>query len=64
MEEPPGKTPGLRIPLKQDSDGYRLAFGLDGKRLEALTEAQLMTLVIEGAKALGLAISAQPRASS
>ncbi|WP_370130589.1 hypothetical protein [Streptacidiphilus sp. EB103A] len=40
---------------------YRLDFGPEGERRELLTTAQLMTLVIEAARELGLALTAPPR---
>lgn len=62
MSNKRGTTPGLRVPLKPSASGmYLLAFGLDGARCELVTTAQLMTLVVEAAKELGLAVSAPPR---
>lgn len=62
MSEAPGTTPGLRIPLTTvDSGLYLLAFGRGGERHELVTTAQLMTLVVEAARELGLALSAPPR---
>ncbi|MEU8944234.1 hypothetical protein [Streptomyces sp. NPDC048489] len=62
MSKIPGTTPGLRVPLTPvDSGMYLLVFGLGGERREHITTAQLMTLVVEAARELGLALSAPPR---
>lgn len=58
----PGTTPGLRVPLAQGGPAaYVLLFGTHGERREAVTTAQLMSLVMEAAGELGLAVSAPPR---
>jgi hypothetical protein len=44
-----------------DSGMYRLDFGQAGERHELITTAQLMTLVVEAACELGLALTAPPR---
>ncbi|GGW15173.1 hypothetical protein GCM10018980_40050 [Streptomyces capoamus] len=62
MSKAPGTTPGLRVPLTPvDSGLYLLAFGPGGERHELITNAQLMTFVVEAAKELGLALSAPTR---
>ncbi|MEU2869800.1 hypothetical protein ABZ769_11425 [Streptomyces olivoreticuli] len=61
MRRPPSTTPGLRIPLTRADDvSYLLCFGPDGERAELVTTAQLMTLLVEVAQALGLAVTAPP----
>lgn len=61
----PGTTPGLRVPLVQgEPAAYVLLFGPHGERREALTTAQLMSLVVDAAGELGLVLSAPPRGSS
>ncbi|MEU5428247.1 hypothetical protein AB0H73_21985 [Streptomyces olivoreticuli] len=61
MRKPPGTTPGLRILLTRADDvSYLLSFGPDGERVELVTTAQLMTLLVEVARELGLALSAPP----
>ncbi|MGC5361941.1 hypothetical protein ACPXCE_09675 [Streptomyces sp. DT24] len=62
MGDTPGTTPGLRVPLAPGESGsHVLTFGERADRREALTTAQLMTLVVEAAHELGLVISARPR---
>ncbi|MBV7669044.1 hypothetical protein STHAL_06000 [Streptomyces halstedii] len=61
MGEETGATPGLRVPLaRTEPGGYVLLFGPDGERREAVTTAQLMSLVVEAAGELGLALTAPP----
>jgi hypothetical protein len=54
-----GQTPGLRVPLRRspDGNGFRLGFGPDGVRTEAITTAQAMTLLSELARELGLTLT-------
>ncbi|MDQ0984797.1 hypothetical protein [Streptomyces sp. V2I9] len=59
-----GATPGLRVPLvRAEPAAYVLAFGPHGERREALTTAQLMSLVVDAAGELGFVLSAPPRPS-
>lgn len=61
---PTGTTPGLRVPLlRAEPAAYVLAFGPYGERREALTTAQLMSLVVDAAGELGFVLSAPPRPS-
>ncbi|MET8881790.1 hypothetical protein [Streptomyces rubiginosohelvolus] len=60
----PGTTPGLRVPLvREEPAAYVLCFGPHGERREALTTAQLMSLVVDAAGELGFVLSASPRGS-
>ncbi|MFD5536673.1 hypothetical protein ACFWIJ_02150 [Streptomyces sp. NPDC127079] len=58
-----GQTPGLRVPLLPRSapqaHGYLLYFGPDGERIEAITDAQAMTLATDLARELGLSLARQ-----
>ena len=58
-----GQTPGLRVPLMRrvapDQHGFLLYFGLDGVRIETITEAQAMTLATDLARELGLSLARQ-----
>ncbi|WP_169317258.1 hypothetical protein [Actinacidiphila oryziradicis] len=58
MSTEAGQTPGLRVSLRRSvgHHGFLLHFGPDGLRIEAITEAQAMTL--------GLVLSSSPRPSS
>jgi hypothetical protein len=64
MTDRPRTTPGLRVPLEPADPtpdaptGYVLRFGTRGRRRELLTTAQLMSLVKDGARELGLVLSA------
>ncbi|MFJ9685201.1 hypothetical protein ACIRRX_05900 [Streptomyces bacillaris] len=61
-EPAPGTTPGLRVPLvRGEPAAYVLLFGPHGERREALTTAQLMSLVVDAAGELGFVLSAPPR---
>ncbi len=63
-EPTPGTTPGLRVPLvRGEPAAYVLLFGPHGERREALTTAQLMSLVVDAAGELGFVLSAPPRDS-
>ncbi|MFE2295290.1 hypothetical protein [Streptomyces sp. NPDC059452] len=56
-----GTTPGLRVPLVPgEPAAYVLLFGPHGERREALTTAQLMSLVVDAGE-LGFVLSAPPR---
>jgi hypothetical protein len=58
-----GQTPGLRVPLLRRSaerHGFLLYFGTGGERIEAVTDAQAMTLLSELARELGLTLSGTP----
>ncbi|MFF3997941.1 hypothetical protein ACFYX8_32150 [Streptomyces cyaneofuscatus] len=58
----PGTTTGLRMPLVRGKPAaYVLLFGPHGERREALTTAQLMSLVVDSAGELGFVPSAPPR---
>jgi hypothetical protein len=69
MTDRPRTTPGLRVPLEPADDaagggdpgGYVLRFGTRGRRRELLTTAQLMSLVKDGARELGLVLDAPRR---
>ncbi|GAB2894686.1 hypothetical protein GCM10022245_32470 [Streptomyces mayteni] len=62
MTAAPGTTPGLRIPLRaQGAGSFVLVFGSAGeKRYESVTAAQLMTLLTDAAREIGLSLSHRP----
>ncbi|WP_433889863.1 hypothetical protein [Streptomyces sp. CA-111067] len=58
-----GRTPGLRVVLGRQvgsGSGFLLLFGRHGERVEEVTDAQAMTLLVELVREMGLSISGQP----